>query len=87
MFIGSQAQTRLSTRDPNLTQLQAFEPKQRIIEGRMTAQSNHLGKDKRATLDNQLGYENEEHDVIRRTSPKALHMDLDGFGNQPGRNS
>ena len=26
-FIGSQAKTRLSTHDPNLTQLQEFEPK------------------------------------------------------------
>ena len=36
-FIRSKAQARLSTHDLDLTQLQAFEPKQRRIEGRMTA--------------------------------------------------
>ena len=33
-FIGSMAQTRLSTHDPDLAQLQAFEPDQRRIAGR-----------------------------------------------------
>ena len=69
----------MSTHDPDLTQLQAFEPKQRKIEGRITSQNDHLGKVKRATSDNQLGHEDEENDVKRRTSPKALHKDLDGF--------
>ena len=43
-----------------------------------------LGKSKLATSDNQLEHEDEENDVKRRTSPKALHEDLDGFGDQPG---
>ena len=43
-FIGSQAQTRLSTHDSELTKLQAFEFEQRRIEGRMTAQNYPLGK-------------------------------------------
>ena len=115
-FIGSRAQTRLSTHDPDLTQLQAFEHKQRRIEGRVTTQNDNLRRDKRATsdmkmkrvtsdnhlgyedvttsgkgkiatLDNLLGHEDEENDVIRRTSPKALHKNLDGFRDQSGRNS
>ena len=43
-FIGSQAYTRLSTHDPDLTQLQAFELEQRKIEGQMTAQNDPLKK-------------------------------------------
>ena len=43
-FIGSQAQTRLSTHDLDLIQLQAFEPKQRRIEGQIMAQNDHLRK-------------------------------------------
>ena len=38
------------------------------------------GKGKRATSDNQLRHEDEENNVIRRTSPKVLHKDVDGFG-------
>ena len=127
VFIESHAQTQLSRHDLDVIQLQAFEPEQRNIERRMTAQNDHLGKDKRATsdnqlryeeettsgkgkrttsdnqlgyenettsgkgkqatLDNQLGHEDEENDVKRRTSPKALHKDLDEFGDQPGRKS
>ena len=45
-----------------------------------------LEKGKRATSDNQLEHEDEENEV-KWTSPKALHEDLDGFGDQPGRNS
>ena len=45
------------------------------------------GKGKRATLDNQLGHEDEENDVKRRTSSKVLHEDLDRFGDQLGWNS
>ena len=44
-------------------------------------------KDKRATSDNQFGHEDEENDVKQRTSPNALHKDLDGFGDQLGWNS
>ena len=36
-FIGSQAHTRSSTHDLDLTQLQAFEPEQRRIEGQVAA--------------------------------------------------
>ena len=73
----------------------------------MTVQNDHLGKGKRATSDNQLGYEDEitsgkgkratsdnqfghedeENDVKRRISPKALHKNLDGFGDQLRQNS
>ena len=126
VFIGSQT-TRFSRHDPDLTQLLAFMPEQRRIEGRMTAQNDHLGngkratsdnqlryedettlgkgkratlnnqlgyedettsgKGKRTTLDNQFGHEDEENDVKQKTSPKALHKDLDGFGDHSGRNS
>ena len=44
MFIRSQAQTRLSTHDPDLTHLQAFELEKRRIEGHMTAQNDTSGK-------------------------------------------
>ena len=36
-FIGSQAWTRLSTHDPDLTHLQAFKPGHKRIEGKMAA--------------------------------------------------
>ena len=126
VFIGSQA-TRLSRHDLDLTELLAFVLEQRRMEGRMTAQNDHLGNGKRATSDNQLRYEDEttlrkgkratsnnqlgyedettsgkgkqitsdnqfghedkENDVKQRTSPKALHKNLYGFGDHPGRNS
>ena len=43
-FIGRQAQTQLSMHDPDLTQLQAFEPEHMTIEGRITTQNDPLGK-------------------------------------------
>ena len=85
--------------DSDLIQLQAFEPKQRKIEGRIIVENDHLRKGKRVTSNNQLGHEDEttsrkckqatsdnqlrhedkENGVKRRSSPKTLHKDLDGF--------
>ena len=44
-------------------------------------------KGKQATSNNRLGYEDEENNVKQRTSPKALHKDLDRLGDQSEWNS
>ena len=72
-----------------------YEDETTLGKGKRATSNNQLGyedetasgKRKRTTSDNQFRHEDEENDVKQRTSPKALHKDLYGFGDHPGRNS